>query len=899
MKKIRYILISFVIVFSISEYSFNFCMEPPKKRPKIATKEQHPQDIFEAAKEGRIQDLEQLAAQVGPNTRNGLGRTPVHFATIANQIEAIQRLFELGADINARDITGLTPLHQAAHAGNIDVIKRLIQLGANIHAESVSGMRPLHYAAREGEAEAFQALLDLGADVNAQDLNGSQAAHYAAYAGNTDILRRIFDLGSSIVIRNNSGMTPLHVAARGGHLSAIQLLFDLGAVINARDNSSLTPLHQAAHAGNIDAIKRLIQLGANIHAESVSGMRPLHYAAREGEAEAFQTLLDLGADVNAQDLTGAQAAHYAAYAGNADILRRIFDSGSSINISNYDGHTPLHGASRGGHVNAIQLLFDLGADINARDNTGVTPLHQAAYAGQIDAIRRLIQLGANIHAESVSGMRPLHYAAEGEAEAFQTLLNLGADVNAQDLNGVHAAHYAAHAGNADILRRIFDSGSSIDISTNEGHTPLHYAVTMGRNHLFLPLLALGANIKALSENIIQSSPSMQKIIHDLQQPIDQISLATLPLALIQQAVQGNVDGVNALLQKRKADISPQLLQHLFHILLRQIYASQMLPETRAKQENTNQVISIIKLLLRHNINPRQALRSITSGIIASQPGPFRIQLQQLYRLLLQSPHVTLRDRILLDTAQRPISPEIFRQLPTDLIEEILTIHRLDKKTQLNLLNRAISQGNITLANSLFTMFRANLDQEDSQILLRSALKSAYGRQTESTINAWRTLIAGLVRAGADPLSLLNKAIEDHNANLFTFVFAALSPNLTPSSLQRLLRIAATRELTKQNIENIKRIIATLIEAGANPTTIVINNIPLLRWQQNMLQIDDILDEFDLEGRNAQRRRDIIRLLGGSPSQRQVLPPAIQRPLLPPIPEGMLTRRVPTTPSGNS
>jgi hypothetical protein len=68
--------------------------------------------------------------------------TPLHLAAWKNKISAVERLIELGADINAQDILGHTPLHVAVACRAYDVVQMLMAMGADQTLTDVAGHRP-------------------------------------------------------------------------------------------------------------------------------------------------------------------------------------------------------------------------------------------------------------------------------------------------------------------------------------------------------------------------------------------------------------------------------------------------------------------------------------------------------------------------------------------------------------------------------------------------------------------------------------------------------------------------------------------------------------------------------------------------------------------------------------
>ena len=123
------------------------------------------------------------------NAQNHMGWPPLVYACRGDNGEhpdEIQRLLELGADINIQNYKGKTGLHCAAKAGFLKVINLLIEKGATLDAIDKDGETPLFEAIRstikngEKQREALEALLTKGADPNVKNRKGQaplQVAH--------------------------------------------------------------------------------------------------------------------------------------------------------------------------------------------------------------------------------------------------------------------------------------------------------------------------------------------------------------------------------------------------------------------------------------------------------------------------------------------------------------------------------------------------------------------------------------------------------------------------------------------------------------------------------------------------------------------------------------------------
>ena len=98
-------------------------------------------------------DLGRLLVQYGCDVcaTDDNGRLPLHSAarTIFNTSQFIHFLLAAAgsrSDVNARDFAGRTPLHDAAFWKNMEVVQCLLELGADVNATDKLGKTPVDYA---------------------------------------------------------------------------------------------------------------------------------------------------------------------------------------------------------------------------------------------------------------------------------------------------------------------------------------------------------------------------------------------------------------------------------------------------------------------------------------------------------------------------------------------------------------------------------------------------------------------------------------------------------------------------------------------------------------------------------------------------------------------------------
>src|SRR4051812_48972945 len=95
----------------------------------------------------------QLITPLSPQSRTGLGETPLHVAAIRGDTEAIAALVGAGAEIDAPGEHGYTPLHEAVEQGHGPAVSLLLCRGASAAIANDEGYTPEQLAQLLGAHE--------------------------------------------------------------------------------------------------------------------------------------------------------------------------------------------------------------------------------------------------------------------------------------------------------------------------------------------------------------------------------------------------------------------------------------------------------------------------------------------------------------------------------------------------------------------------------------------------------------------------------------------------------------------------------------------------------------------------------------------------------------------------
>ncbi len=133
-------------------------------------------------------------------------------------------------DLTSKDGDGHLPLTAAAAAGDLATVEKLVDMGANVNARGQSGETAITHAARRGHVAIVQLLVSHGARVDSKS-NGHTPLMAAAYAGHLECVKALVEAGAKLDIKNFDGHTALCEAYAGRSAESVLYLLGVGAPI--------------------------------------------------------------------------------------------------------------------------------------------------------------------------------------------------------------------------------------------------------------------------------------------------------------------------------------------------------------------------------------------------------------------------------------------------------------------------------------------------------------------------------------------------------------------------------------------------------------------------------------------------------------------------------------------
>ncbi|KXU38965.1 hypothetical protein AXE65_11010 [Ventosimonas gracilis] len=161
-------------------------------------------------------------------------------------------------------------LAEAAARGDRQAVAKLVQQGADVNALGDLDTSVLQWAFWNQSIDGMQALLKAGADPALIDNKGMTVMHYAAAIDDPSLLQGLLDAGVSTEVRDPKGQTPLHEAIWNRREPQLRILLGAGADPNAQAitgegmlETGSRPLHLAASLNDVKGILALLEAGAD------------------------------------------------------------------------------------------------------------------------------------------------------------------------------------------------------------------------------------------------------------------------------------------------------------------------------------------------------------------------------------------------------------------------------------------------------------------------------------------------------------------------------------------------------------------------------------------------------------------------------------------------------------
>ncbi len=292
-----------------------------------------------------------------PNIINSQGDTLLMAAATMGNIEAVEKLLALGADVNRQNAyTRDTAILRSVYGGYDDITQLLIYANADLNLPNNYQQTPMGLAVEKQNGYLVDLFLTNGvrAGLDANTLLRSSAQKN--YVGVLAMLKG----GVSPNVKNAAGNTPLIISASLGDTQSVRVLLAYRADVNAANNDGNTAMLYAARYNHPETLLALLA--------------PL--------------TLQYRADINMQNKRGETALYWAALKGYAPIVKILLANDADKTLKTTSGQTALDAAKKYRRKEVVQLLEMPSAQVKAlfnKDQESRMAAQAAAQARQAEA----------------------------------------------------------------------------------------------------------------------------------------------------------------------------------------------------------------------------------------------------------------------------------------------------------------------------------------------------------------------------------------------------------------------------------------------------------------------------------------------------------------------------------
>ncbi|KAJ7033224.1 ankyrin repeat-containing domain protein [Mycena alexandri] len=434
-------------------------------------------------------------------------------------------LLSAGADTISLDKSGKSALHYAVMAHDLDLVKLLLDNGAEIPEPDPHGYCIIHVFAQSRACgrslKDLQNLLDLllkKAPTGAESMEcwRKNAMHcplsLALHSGNWDTFTAL--LKRDAQLRTTEPLEPfLKEAIKQLQHGAVRFLLDHGAKLerNGGDvgdllcKSNRLREDECAREAFAFILTDLIKAGADVNSVNSALLRAVKHTEIPGVVRA---LLDAGADLDQTDEAGLDSFMISLVRENVATLSCLLENNAKEPRANGHWTQPVPSPPPDDSIAYLCACLKQHDLVLHRTKSNKSLLQLAVEAGSARTVASLIACGADPEEVDQHGWMPLHTAIfGGHGAVADVLLASGVDVHAATQTWPHdhrrpsalpvgtvwtgqPLHLAAMTGDARIVGELLARGSDARASTGSdphcfpGHGPtaLHIALDKGYFH---------------------------------------------------------------------------------------------------------------------------------------------------------------------------------------------------------------------------------------------------------------------------------------------------------------------------------------------------------------------------------------------------------------------------------
>lgn len=471
---------------------------------------------FAPIKQNKYKYLDLLIEyDINLNTCNTSSESPLQLAIKSKDISKVEKLLELGASPNFKDLYNRNSLHQAltySESGSdasFEIENLLIEKGAEINCTDNFGRTPLHYPFIKNQGyrisspsidpvESINSLLmSKNLELNQKDIFGFTPLMYAAQRGSLVCSLYLLEKGADINIKNLEGNNAFNISMINKYFNLAITLITFKAEwsselsIYSDKVRSMAEKESKIQGVTQDQIKQIFESNQ----DQCTKMNSFRFSIRENWQGLAYMILSQGYNIG-QAVFDSIVENKFKYTFN---LLTKSDNYLEYQVVAPDGTNVGHQISLKSKIvdentliKILRMLKRKKINFSLKDNRGQTSIHHASQNGSLLMVKALIEeFKVDINEKDLENYLPFQIASiSNNLDILQYLITETSEINKKivDSKLKSPLHYLCYyssniSSNKFIVYLIFfeRQGYDFNLQDIEGKIPLHYFIKKNIN----------------------------------------------------------------------------------------------------------------------------------------------------------------------------------------------------------------------------------------------------------------------------------------------------------------------------------------------------------------------------------------------------------------------------------